>query len=354
MHRIRIVSLLALVFIAITPLAGWQADGNGPLTNKDIISLVQNHVPEAAILKHIARNKANFDVSTSGLIRLKSAGVSDKVIEAMQAASDSTAVVNAGTHQPSNQPTPATAAATSPSAADASGSQPAVFLLRGSSKAPVAAEATKLAQTKSKATSLLELAKDKAVVEALNAGVNTAQNLAKGQLSQQWSGAGGNVARSLLQGKPFATQAPKQMYVWALQGPTSATSATGAALRFEVSYAGISGVNASNFEPVILRLEVAQATDRLVGATQVLANSGQNAQPELPAYSSFIEERVSASVTQLDPGRAQIVPSSVLPAGQYAVALRPKDKSHKFAAQDVANNQGEGLLFNYAWPFTVN
>jgi hypothetical protein len=342
------------VFIAITPLAGWQADGNSPLTNKDIISLVRNRLPEAAILKHIARNKTNFDVSTSGLIRLKNAGVSAKVIEAMQAASDSTAAVKADAHHASNLPTPAIAATTSPSAADASAAQPAVSLLQGPSKTPVAAEATKLAQTKSKATSLVELAKDKAVVEALNAGVNVAQNLAKGQLSQQWAGAGGNVARSLLQAKQLATQAPKQMYVWALQGPTSATNATGTALRFEVSYAGISGVNASSFEPVILKLEVAQATDRLVGATQVLANAEQNTQPALPAYSSFIEERVPTSVEQLGPGRTQIVPSSVLPAGQYAVALRPKDKSHKFAAQDVANNQGEGLLFNYVWSFSVN
>ena len=39
--------------------------------------------------------------------------------------------------------------------------------------------------------------------------------------------------------------------------------------------------------------------------------------------------------------------------GEYAVALRPIDKSHKFSGEEVGKNQAEGLLFNYAWAFSM-
>jgi len=332
MFRARILSLLVLISVTVAPMAAWQPGRNTPLTNKDIVSLVANRVPEAVILKHIAANQTNFDVSTGGLIRLEKAGVSRKIIEAMQTSTSASQ--------------PATPVSSTPS-----GSQPAVFLLKGSSKVPVQAEATKIAQTKAKAKSLLELAKDQAILDAINAAITLATNMAKGQVGQQMAGVGGDVARTALQSHQGESQPARQMYVWALEGPGSATNLTGSPLNFEVSYAGIPGVNAAGFEPVIVKLSVAQGVDRLVGATEATADATQ---ADWPIYSSFIEDRVSANVTSLGEGRSQIVPKAALPAGQYAVALRPKKKSHKFAGQDVANNRGEGLLFNYAWPFAVN
>lgn len=52
-------------------------------------------------------------------------------------------------------------------------------------------------------------------------------------------------------------------------------------------------------------------------------------------------------------GHAQVTPTEALASGEYAVVLRPIDKSKKFIGEDVARNQGEGLLFNSAWPFSV-
>jgi len=49
----------------------------------------------------------------------------------------------------------------------------------------------------------------------------------------------------------------------------------------------------------------------------------------------------------------RITPNAALAPGQYAIALRPLDKSHKFSGEQVGKNEGEGLLFNYAWSFAV-
>lgn len=40
-------------------------------------------------------------------------------------------------------------------------------------------------------------------------------------------------------------------------------------------------------------------------------------------------------------------------AGEYAVPLRPVDKSHKFSAEEVLKNQTEGLRFNSAPAFSA-
>ena len=90
----------------------------------------------------------------------------------------------------------------------------------------------------------------------------------------------------------------KVTYVWALNGGSSTANVGGNTPTFEVNYAGLPGVN--------------------------------------PA-----------------PGHAKLTPAAAMGPGEYAVALRPVDKSHKFSGEEVAKNQAEGLLFNYAWAFSV-
>jgi hypothetical protein len=54
-----------------------------PVENADIIAMVQNHLSDDAILGMIELNETRFDVSADGLIALKKAGVSDRVLNAM-------------------------------------------------------------------------------------------------------------------------------------------------------------------------------------------------------------------------------------------------------------------------------
>lgn len=109
-----------LVFTALVALAG-LALGSGPsaaqeaLTNDDIVKLVKGGLPEGVIIQKIRSSPRQFDTSADGLIKLKSAGVPDKVIEAMVA--------------------PAALAATPPPAAASAG--PAIVHLVGGQQKPL-------------------------------------------------------------------------------------------------------------------------------------------------------------------------------------------------------------------------
>lgn len=146
----------------------------------------------------------------------------------------------------------------------------------------------------------------------------------------------------------------KVTYVWALNGGSSSISVGANAPTFEVNYSGLPGVNPDQFEPVIVKLSpTPQSNFRLVGATEAATAEEQSAQLDWPIYSSFVEDRITAKVEKLGPGHAQLTPTAAMAPGEYAVALRPIDKTHKFSGEEVGKNQAEGLLFNYAWAFSV-
>jgi len=74
----------ALVVLAFTGLA--FAQGGEPLTNDDIVKMVQAQLSPGIIATTIESAKSvKFDLSSAALIALKSAGVSDRLIETMQA-----------------------------------------------------------------------------------------------------------------------------------------------------------------------------------------------------------------------------------------------------------------------------
>jgi hypothetical protein len=83
----------------------------------------------------------------------------------------------------------------------------------------------------------------------------------------------------------------KTTYVWALAGGSSTTTSAGENVpTFEVNYAGLPGVNADQFEPVIVRLSPApQSNFRLVGATEAATTAEQSTQQDWPIYSSFMK-----------------------------------------------------------------
>lgn len=88
----------------------------GPsLTNDDIIKLAKEKLPDSVILAKIKSSACDFDTSTDGLIKLKRAGISDAVLQAMVDAPPSTASSDSAGGPPpaasSNQPAPASGAA---------------------------------------------------------------------------------------------------------------------------------------------------------------------------------------------------------------------------------------------------
>jgi hypothetical protein len=347
--RIRFISMLLVSALFATSTVVAQQNGK-PLTNQDVISMVKSALPDSVILSAIKANDTDFDISSTGLIALKKAAVSAKVMEAMLDAVGNKKSASPAAPVAANA---APAASAAPAVVAPSG-QPSVLSLQGNAKVSLAAEPTQIIQTKAKPTSLSSLAADQALAEALNVGTQAAQMAlmkSGSMMGNSVVSSGSSVLSNILSHRPKQT---KVTYVWALSGGSSQANSGGNPPTFEVNYAGIPGVNADQFEPVIVKLaDTPQANYRLVGATEAATTAEQSAQQDWPIYSSFTEDRIAAKVQKLSSGHAQITPSASLGVGEYAIALRPVDKSKKFSGEDVGKNQGEGLLFNYAWPFSV-
>ncbi len=78
---------LTLLFLATPLLAlATHAQTQKPLTNADVLNMSKQGFEASLIVKDIASNPTDFDVSPQALIDLKAAGVSQDVMEAMLAA----------------------------------------------------------------------------------------------------------------------------------------------------------------------------------------------------------------------------------------------------------------------------
>ena len=337
---VHIVSICILLAAQI--VVAQQA--NKPLTNDDIITMTKNHLPEGVIVNAIQANETQFDVSANGLIALQKAGISQKVMDAMLSAQASKRT--SGT-SPANAPA---AAATSGAGTAAAPGQPTVSLVQGTAKQPVALEKTQIAQTKTKASSLGALATDSAVNQALQVGVQQVAWSAAAS-SGSYAGASAIGAAGNVMGGIMGKRKPTLTYVWALPSPKSATIAPSNTPSFDINYAGIPGVNADEFEPAIVKLVSTQNNWRLVGANEAKQDTAQGMNWEV--YSSFVEQRVPAQIQKSESGKAHVSPSAALAPGEYGIVLRPVNKSKKFSGSDISQNQGEGVLFNSVWSFSV-
>jgi hypothetical protein len=111
------------------------------LTNDSVTSMVKGGLSEAVVLARIRSSPANFDTSTSSLLALKKAGVSDKVIEAMVTAPRSGAAAAAAPAAPTpaapsaatSAPPPSVSAAARSSAGGAAATLPrdSIYHLNG-------------------------------------------------------------------------------------------------------------------------------------------------------------------------------------------------------------------------------
>jgi hypothetical protein len=79
---VRPIVVLAFLGIAVTGGPGLAQE---MLTNDAIVKMVKSGLPENVIVQKIRVSQKKFDTSADALIKLKGAGVPDKVIEAMMA-----------------------------------------------------------------------------------------------------------------------------------------------------------------------------------------------------------------------------------------------------------------------------
>jgi hypothetical protein len=315
-----------------------------PLTNDDVVAMVKGGLPENTVINAINAQDSNFDVSATALIKLKQQGVNSKIMDAMLAAANKK-------HSAAPAPAPAAAPAAAPAPAAAAG-QPSVTVLKGTTPQPIPVSKTQIAQTKTKATSLNALSTDNALGQAMQSvAMSAAQEAA--YRSGSYTGASAIGAAGGVMGGLMGHRKPTVTDVWALPGQKSDLVLDSNQPSFEVHFANIPGVVADEYEPALVKLASSPNNFRLVGATQAKQDVLESSTLDWEIYSSFIEERVGAQATKVSSGEYKLQAAAALPAGEYGVVLRPLNKSKKFSGSSVAQNSGEGLLFNSVWAFAV-
>jgi hypothetical protein len=348
----RFTSFLVITCFLTTAAMAFPQQAQKPITNDDVVKMVKGGLPEDTIVSAIQASATHFDISADALISLKNAGVTQPVMGAMIAAESNkrTAVSQASTGAPGG-----TAAALSGHfqvellpAAPAPGADASQVTL------PMTAEKTQLAETKTKTSSLGGLAGDSALNQGLKSGVNTAIWQGMSQTSSAVGGIGGMEAGSIVGGMMTSHHSSNLTYVWAVPGANSSNvSVPSHGANFRVTFAGASGVNPDDYEPVIVKLISTPNNWRLVGATQGKQNARSTSGLDWQMYSAFLENRVPTQSQKLGPGEYQIAPTGNLAPGEYGVVLRPLSKTKKFSGSDVAGNLGDGLIFNSIWSFEI-
>src|ERR1043166_6932475 len=77
-----------LLVIGAFSLVLFSQQATKPLTNDDVITMVKNGMPESVVVSAIQSHSGNFSTSTSELVRLHKAGVTENELNAMIAASN--------------------------------------------------------------------------------------------------------------------------------------------------------------------------------------------------------------------------------------------------------------------------
>ena len=335
------------VFAVVLPLLSLagptlSAQGQKPLVNSDVIAMVKGDLPESTIVNSIQSSDQAFDLSPTALLALHSAGVSEKILDAMIASTKPHAPTSTASHG-------ARSSRKSTRAATVSRRQPSVTLVGPDTRTTLALEKTTLAQTQTKPISLAALATDKVVDEAVKTGVNAARR-AGGRVGGSAAGGAAKTAAQMLQGKESKTMT----FVWMLNKRAEPAAIESETPAFDVALNQTIGLRAADYAPAIIKLTPTLSGTLLVGATQGKIGAPSSRESDWPLYSTFVEDRVNATVSADADGRWTVTVASALPPGDYAVVLRPLDKDKRFAGADVARNQGDGLAFSAVWPFSIH
>lgn len=331
-----------LVAIALGSFAFAQ-HAQKPLTNNDVIAMVRKKLPESVIASAIQAGPSAFDTSSDALIRLNAAGVTEKELNAILAASGSNAAKSTA---------PETSDSGDPTLPASKSRMPRLAVSQGSSTQELKLEKTQLAETKTKPTSMKSLAGDSAVSQAMTAGVNTATYSAASHMNSGLGGSAVEQAGGIFSGV-LSHRTPSVTYVWGVPAPASGNVLQTSKPVFTLDYSRVIGVNPEDYEPAIVKLTPAQNTCRIVGATEGKQDVRSTPAADWQVYSHFLEERVADTPEKLDSGKYRLISKSELVPGEYGIVLRPISKQKKFSGGDVSRAQGDGLMFDAIWTFQI-
>lgn len=330
------------------------------IDNQDVIEMAEAGFAESTILAAIAANDTHFDVSPRALVALKGAGVSEAVIEAMltaetankkaasaarKAAANATAApppaelaqLSALVERLAAQQDAAAAALRAPDPPPSADPAPHAWILRADERTELPPTIAQVAFTDDKSGKRLE----------------TLQGLA-GTALVFVNPAVGGIATTL--GGLFHPANKDRTAIWALAG-TAAPRALGRRPSFEVEFGQIPGVDPDEYRPALVRLVPTKDNYRLVAAAKTDGAKSGSA-PDGP----IVEEPIVTELKQVGRGRFRAAAKTELPAGEYALVLRPveRDDSGRRKRRRGEASLGELLgggtsqILYFTWDFAVS
>ena len=357
------------------------------LTNADVIKMVKGGLQESTILSVIGATDCDFDVSVDALLALKSAGISDRVMDAMlaaaarkrtSAAATATVVPQAASIQNSDatgmspdlmsQLSPAQRQQMAAAMSQMGGMNgmagmggmagmpgmgammmspvvlPQVNLLLGPDKKLMASSMAQMAQSTTKgmpgagssAGSTLQSFATQGLTFAAIAGGGMFAGPAMGIASGMMGGMMGGH-----RGMPTTT------YIWALPGRASSYAMPTTQPKFDLQFGEITGLDPDAYEPALVHLPRTTDNWRLVGATKQKMSYMGAGEPQ----SMIDEERTPLKSARLERGHLQIEPAAPLPPGEYGLVLRPT-KVHK-PKKGASQSQAQQGVFYSVWDFSI-
>ena len=333
--------VLARVFFALTltlSIGAMAQTKKAPMTNDNVVQMVASGLTEDVIVGAISANDVDFDVSADGLLDLKKAGVSDRVVQSMIAAEakkrDATSQRSASPfetqpRQEMHMANPRMGAMGVPilnsPASEAPAQLPVVTLIVGDKKQPMQASLTETANSKGKGGS-----KAGSVFKGFGKGMAMTANM--GGVPVPHGGGGG-------------MRMPGVAYTWALPGKQSNFTISTATPKFEIEFGDIPGVDPDAYEPVLVKLIQTKDNWRLVSSSkEKFDKHGNDTRSDKP------EDKVALIVTTLGRGQVTAVPATGLVPGEYGLVLHPKKALKEFAG--VPNTNADAIFFS-VWDFSL-
>jgi len=330
-----------LLSIGLATYAAAQS-AKSPLTNGDVQVMLSQGLTDDVVVQAISANEVTFDVSPTGLLALKKANVSDKVVQAMLAAESekrkarAQQISAAAAQQSQRTGVPQGYATFNPNmampnqpAAAAELQLPKITLIVGDKRQPMNPSGTEIASGKGKGGSAAG-----SVLKGLGKTVLVATNMA-GVPIPHGGGRGGmglpNVART-----------------WALPGRNSLFTIAHASPKFEIEFDDIPGVDPEGYEPVLLKLVQTKDNWRLVSTSKDKFDKHGN---DTRSDKIKLEDKIALSVSPLGRGHLIVAPCAELAPGEYGLLLHPKKSEKEYAG--TANVNGDAIFYS-VWDFSLN
>lgn len=338
----RLTDLCVTMLILLSSVASAYAQsGRAAMTNDDVEQMLSQGLTEDVVVEAISANEVRFDVSPSGLLALKKANVSDRVVQAMLAAESKK-------REAATQRVTAAAAQQSGNfglqrgftAFDTGMPMPNAQRLTGEVQLP---KVTLLVNDKRQ---LMDPSETE-IATGQGKGGSAAGSVLKG-FGKTILMAGNMTGVPVPHGGRSGPGMPNVGRTWALPGRTSDLTIRSLSPKFEVEFGDIPGIDPDSYEPILLRLVQTKDNWRLVSTSKDKFDRHGN---DTRLDKIKPEEKFAITIKSLGRGHLIVEAATELASGEYGLILHPKKSQKEYAG--ITNANADAIFYS-VWDFSLN